>query len=356
MRVSPPGTSGAAEGAKLQGMAPPGYRILGEPELAALRDPARSLADAVLLGLAERPKRLPSRFFYDARGSELFEEIMELEEYYPTRCEDEILTREAPALAAALAARAPLDVIDLGAGDGAKTIILLRALVAAGATVRYRPIDISESAMSKLVGAVASALPAIELAGIVSEYSDGLHWLAAQPGSSTKLVLFLGSNIGNFDRPRARAFLRRLWLALCEGDQVLIGFDLKKDIDVLLRAYNDSCGVTAAFNLNLLTRINSELGGSFDLSRFRHFGTYDVFSGAMESYLVSLERQVVSIEALSQTFSFEPWEPVHTEYSYKYLRTDIHSLAENTGFTVASEHIDSRGWFVDSLWTVTRPI
>jgi uncharacterized SAM-dependent methyltransferase len=145
-------------------------------------------------------------------------------------------------------------------------------------------------------------------------------------------------------------------LALREGDQVLIGFDLKKDIDVLLRAYNDSRGVTAAFNLNLLTRINRELGGSFDLSRFRHFGTYDVFSGAMESYLVSLERQVVSIEALSQTFSFEPWEPVHTEYSYKYLRTDIHSLAENTGFTVASEHIDSSGWFVDSLWTVTRPI
>ena len=307
----------------------------------------------MLVGLSEDPKRLPSRFFYDDAGSDLFRQIMALPEYYLTAVETEILEAGAARLVDTLP-EGEIRVVDLGAGDGVKTAIILRALRAAGAQFRYVPIDISEGAMRQLVTAMSASVSGISIDGIVSEYTDGLHWLASSNGSGHNLVLFLGSNIGNFDRPRSRAFIRRLWTALGDGDRVLIGFDLKKDIDTLLAAYNDSSGVTSAFNLNLLTRINRELGGDFDLERFRHFGTYDVFSGAMKSYLVSLVEQEVQIDALATSFHFEPWEPVHTEYSYKYLRSDIRSLAASTGFEIELELIDERGWFVDSLWRVNR--
>jgi dimethylhistidine N-methyltransferase len=330
------------------------YRVLTEADLSALRSDTRDFAYEVLIGLSEKPKRLPSRFFYDDAGSELFRDIMALPEYYLTGAETEILEAGATRLIDALPG-GELRVVDLGAGDGAKTMIVLRALRAAGVAFRYVPIDISEGAMRRLVATIERELPGVEIAGLVSEYTDGLHWLASTSGGGHNLVLFLGSNIGNFDRPRARAFLRRLWAALADGDRVLIGFDLKKDIDTLLAAYNDRDGVTAAFNLNLLERINRELGGNFDLDRFRHFGTYDVFSGAMKSYLVSRVEQEVSIASLATSFHFEPWEPVHTEYSYKYLRSDIRGLAASTGFEIEIELTDAHDWFVDSLWRARRP-
>jgi len=330
-----------------------GYRVLGEKELARLTDPTQEFAYDVLSGLSERPKRLPSRYFYDDEGSVLFQRIMELDSYYPTRCEREILTRYRPQILERLGDR-PLNVIDLGAGDGAKTILLLEHLAQHKVDYRYVPIDISEGAMQEVVSAARAALPGIEVAGIVAEYIDGARWLAAESEERQNLVLFLGSNIGNFELSRARAFLRRLWAALREGDLTLIGFDLKKDIEALLHAYNDPEGITAKFNLNLLSRINRQLGGRFDLSRFRHFGTYNVFSGAMESYLVSLARQTVYIETLEHGFTFEPWEPVHTEYSYKYLPQDIDALAEATGFVIDASFHDDQRWFVDSLWRVDK--
>jgi uncharacterized SAM-dependent methyltransferase len=174
----------------------------------------------------------------------------------------------------------------------------------------------------------------------------------SQQDDRERLVLFLGSNIGNFDKPRARAFLRRIWSGLTEGDHLMVGFDLKKDIEVLLDAYNDREGVTSAFNLNLLSRINRELGGDFALDKWRHYGTYNVFTGAMESYLVSLEAQDVSIDALRTAFHFEPWEPIHTEYSYKYLERDIDDLAEVCGFDIQDRYMDPRRWFCDALWRV----
>jgi len=328
-----------------------GYQVLDADALSSLHDAERDFAYDVLVGLSERPKRLPARYFYDDEGSRLFSRITDLEEYYLTDCERQILTSHRAEIAA-LAMGRPFNLVDLGAGDGTKTMILLEHLRDQGADFRYVPIDISEGAMRELVGRVQERVPGVVVDGIVSEYTDGLHWLAMTQAERSNVVLFLGSNIGNFDKPRARAFLRRLWAALREGDRVLIGFDLKKDIDILLHAYNDAEGVTAAFNLNLLRRINRELGGHFDLDRFRHFGTYDVFSGAMESYLVSLDRQAVEIEALRHTFHFESWEPVHTEYSYKYLRSDIESLALDTGFVIEAEHLDENGWFVDSIWRV----
>jgi len=309
-----------------------------------------SFALDVLTGLSERPKRLSSRWFYDDRGSELFERIMSEPEYYPTDLERSIFEAHGPALAEHFAGR-ELDVVDLGAGDGTKTFLLLEALRAAGATSRYVPVDISEGAMVSLHDKVAAELPDQDVHGLVGDYVGALRHLASVD-SRQRLVLFLGSNIGNFDKPRARAFLRRMWTGLRPGDHVLIGFDLKKDIEALLAAYNDRNGTTAAFNLNLLERINRELGGHFDLDTWRHYGTYNVFTGAMESYIVSLEEQSVAIDALRTSFHFMPWEPIHTEYSYKYLEHDIESLASFTGFEIVARYFDERRWFCDALWRV----
>ena len=247
-----------------------------------------------------------------------------------------------------------INLVDLGAGDGAKTLLLLRHLAATGTEFSYVPIDISEGAMSGLTAFVREQLPDVRVEGLVTDYAAGVRWLGAQGRGRQNLVLFLGSNIGNFGRAKARRFLRQLWSALNPDDYLLVGLDLKKDIDVLLDAYNDKQGVTARFNLNLLSRINRELGGKFDLSKLRHFSTYDVFTGAMESYLVSLEQQVIPIEALHTQFQFDAWEPVHTEYSYKYVDSDIVRLAGDAGFVIEESFYDPQRWFVDSLWRVEK--
>jgi dimethylhistidine N-methyltransferase len=329
------------------------YKILDEKVLSPEEDARRDFALEVLTGLSEHPKRLSSRYLYDDRGSELFREIMGLEEYYLTGCERRILSDHGEEIVGLFSGQ-PFDLIDLGAGDGAKTMLLLERLTGAGADVRYVPIDISEGAMRTLAASVGERFPELEMHGLISEYFDGIRWLSHQSPNRRSLVLFLGSNIGNFDKPRARTFLRGMWDALRPNDYALIGFDLKKDIELLLHAYNDRHGVTAEFNLNLLRRINRELGGDFDLAKFRHFGTYDVFSGAMTSYLVSQERQSVPIEAVRYSFDFRPWEPIHMEYSYKYLDEDIESLAEDTGFVVEERFYDPHRYFVDTVWRVEK--
>lgn len=314
-------------------------------------DPHAEFALDVLTGLSERPKQLSSKWFYDDRGSVLFQKIMDLDEYYPTDLEREIFERHGQDIAARFA-NSTLDVVDLGAGDGAKTSILLEHLRAAKVDLRYVPVDISEGAMASLETRMKQAHPGLEVQGVVGEYVQALRWLSNH-SERPRLVLFLGSNIGNFDKPRARAFLRRIWSGLRPGDHTLVGFDMKKDIEVLLAAYNDREGITRDFNLNLLERINRELGGEFQLENWRHFGTYNVFSGAMESYLVATKPQVVKIAALRQNFTFEAWEPIHTEYSYKYLPEDIQSLARFTGFELCGEYSDDQKWFIDSLWRVS---
>ncbi len=332
-----------------------GYKILGAQIVRELHDPVREFAYDVLIGLSERPKRISSKYFYDDAGSEHFRQIMKLPEYYLTDCETEILKAKASTiLAPMLHAARPFNVVDLGAGDGKKTMILLEHLRAAGADFTYVPIDISEGAMRQLIGTIRARMPEVRVEGLVCEYADGVRYLGREHADRSSLVLFLGSNIGNFNAINARAFMRRLWSALREGDWALVGFDLKKDIEVLLAAYNDQKGVTAAFNLNLLVRMNRELGANFDVRAFRHFGTYNVFSGAMESYLVSLEPQVVRVEALEQSFAFDAWEPLHTEYSYKYLRSDVDALAHYTGFSCEERLLDGREFFLDGLFRVVK--
>lgn len=306
----------------------------------------------VLMGLSSDPKSLPSRYFYDDVGSALFSRIMDLPEYYPTACEAAILRTHGAEIARHVGG-APLRLVELGAGDGRKTGMLLRSFMDAGLELDYVPIDISEAAMKTLTQNLSRTAPSLRVEGLVTEYFDGLRWLARESGTRL-LVMFLGSNIGNFNGPGQRVFLRTLWNALENDDMVLTGFDLKKDIDVLLSAYNDAQGVTSKFNLNMLARINRELDGDFALERFRHFGTYNVFTGAMESYLISLEAHDVHVNALNRTFAFRAWEPVHLEYSFKFLLSDVSALAAETGFEPVAEFQDDAGYFTDALWRVRK--
>jgi dimethylhistidine N-methyltransferase len=309
-----------------------------------------SFASDVLDGLCSQPKKIPSRYFYDDRGSQLFRQIMELDEYYLTRCEAEILER-AKSLIGDLFLGRPFRLVELGPGDGQKTKTLLRHLAHRGLECRYVPVDICEEILVHLTDSLEPVISSssIDVRGIVAEYSDALNLLNERT-AERNLVLFLGSNIGNFHFQEARQFLDDLRASLNVGDYLLIGFDLKKDLEVLYRAYNDSQGVTREFNFNLLDRINRELGGNFDRRRFIHYGPYNFTEGRMESWLVSTESQDVEIADLDRVFSFEPWEGIHVEYSYKYDLSQIKGLAKSSGFTVARNLFDSRRYFTDSLW------
>jgi L-histidine N-alpha-methyltransferase len=306
----------------------------------------------VLIGLSQKPKFLPSKYFYDEEGSKLFQQITELPEYYLTQCESEIFQNKKGAIAGLIGGN-EFNLVELGAGDGRKTKILLEQFLKEELDFRYVPIDICEAAVEGLISGLDKHVPQVPIEGLVADYCDGLKWLSTMNGYRN-VVLFLGSSIGNFSYSEAREFLYGLWNALEDGDYLLIGFDLKKDIQILERAYNDSQDVTAQFNLNLLHRINRELGGNFDADQFQHYSSYNALSGAMESYLISRQKQVVDIGALNQSFPFEAWEPMHTEYSYKYLESDIASLAEETGFTIVAQLMDSKRYFVDSVWEVSK--
>ncbi len=328
------------------------YQVLTHKDLDQVESLDQAFASDVLVGLSQRPKSLSSRYFYDQRGCRLFQKIMDLPEYYLTACEFEILRSQTDALFALIEGES-FNLVELGAGDGRKTSVLLEHFLRKNFTFQYIPIDISEASMQGLTDLLNKKFPELTSTGLVAEYFDGIKWLNHM-NSQRNMVLFLGSNLGNFDKAHSRAFLHNLWNTLNNGDFAVIGFDLKKDIDLMLKAYNDAEGVTAKFNLNLLRRINRELGGDFDLNKFQFHSSYDVFTGAMESYLVSKERQTVFIKEISQSFSFEAWEPIHTEYSYKYLESDIQELAAETGFVIEKQLYDSKKYFVDSIWRVQK--
>jgi len=328
------------------------YRILEHRDLVQIKASEHAFLIDVLNGLSRTPKRLNSRYFYDDEGSKLFQKITELPEYYLTGCEFDILRRYKENFRQIMI-DVPFNLIELGPGEGQKTDVLLEHFLKNKIEFRYIPIDISEAAMKTLIDILNEQYPDLETEGLVAEYFDGLKWLSST-SLRPSMVLFLGSNLGNFDKSYAKDFLRNLWNALNDGDCAVIGFDLKKDINLMLKAYNDSKGVTREFNLNLLRRINRQLGGNFDLDKFYFYASYDVFTGAMESYLVSKEKQTVLIEEIGQAFDFDAWEPIHTEYSYKFLESDIEELAEETGFVIEKQLYDSKHYFVDSIWRVQK--
>ncbi len=305
----------------------------------------------VLSGFSCTPKYLSAKYFYDDIGSELFRAISQHEDYYLTRTEYDILNANSKRLPDLLGEN-EIDIIELGAGDGHKSELVIDGFLEAGVKVNFYPIDISDKAMNML-GETIHDKPNLFIQGLIADYFDGLRFVRER-SSKRQLVLFLGSNIGNFDHIHNQSFLRRLWNSLNDGDYLLIGFDMKKDIAELMTAYNDSSNFTRDLNLNLLSRINRELGGNFDLSNFQHYAAYNPVLGAMESYLVALREQWVFIEALQKEFFFAAFEPIHLEYSFKFLPADIDFLCQQTGFTTVENFTDTGGRFIDSLWQVNK--
>lgn len=282
---------------------------------------------------------------------------MALPEYYPTRCETGILLKDRQGILEAMNAgrtdgTEPFQVVDLGAGNGAKTRILLDYLHPLGAVSAYVPIDISGSALDGLADKMRADLPGLRVEPIVGEYFQALETMRTlSPGR--KLILFLGSTIGNFDRREANDFLRRLRQVLNPRDGLLIGFDLRKEPGRILRAYDDSLGVTSRFNLNILERINRELGGEFPLIQFQHHAVYDPEAGVARSYLVSCRDQTIRIRQAGRSFSFQAWEAIHTENSYKFSPGETSEMAQESGFRELALFWDTEGYFQDSFWRPT---
>ena len=300
-------------------------------------------------GLSNYPKRLPSKYFYDAIGDQLFQDIMAMPEYYLTNCEFEIFSEQKANILEAIGDQ-PFELIELGAGDGTKTKILLEHFLAEQRDFTYRPIDISGNVLEQLMTACAQTFPQLEVAAVEGDYIEALCQIQEEDNPRRKVVLFLGGNIGNFPLPAAKAFLQELAQCLDEGDLLLTGFDLKKDPNIIQAAYDDPAGITAAFNLNLLHRINKELGGHFDLDTFFHWETYNPLNGEARSYIVSREEQTVKIDQLHLNVHFEAWEVIAVEVSAKYGERDIAELAQEVGFEIKANFTDQRRYFMDSLW------
>ena len=312
----------------------------------------KDFAEDVLSGLSASPKFLSSRYFYDENGDRLFQQIMELPEYYLTRCEYEILNSEKEAIRQLFSNDGrPFQLIEFGAGDGYKTKVLLQHFAHKGAQFKYVPIDISQNVLDQLSEDLAQSLPDLAVSPRQGEYFKALEEIE-NGGKTRKVVLFLGSNIGNFKPEEAHDFLRTMAQSLHKGDLLFIGFDLKKDPEVILNAYNDSSGVTRAFNLNLLQRMNRELGANFDVANFKHFPIYDPSTGETKSYLASKKDQGVYIEALDKTFHFSAWEPIFMEVSRKYYIAEIEQMAVKAGFRMVKNFYDQKQYFVDSVWEV----
>ncbi|MEO8649635.1 MAG: L-histidine N(alpha)-methyltransferase [Acidobacteriota bacterium] len=304
----------------------------------------------VLAGFSATPKTLSSKYFYDDEGSRLFQQIMRLPEYYLTECEFEIFSSRTPEILEAFAPDGdPFDIVELGAGDGAKTAVLIDFFLKRNADIRYSPIDISPQAIDSLSEKFTRQFPDLRLEAQKGDYFRILESLK-NGGGRRKILLFLGSNIGNFSRANSVAFFRELRSVMNDDDRLFIGFDLQKDPHVIVRAYDDSNGVTARFNLNLLLRINRELGADFDLEQFTHYAIYRPVECAARSFLISRRPQTVSIKALDRKFEFDAWEAIFVEISQKYSLSMISELAEESGFKVLENFFDSRRYYVDSLW------
>ena len=310
------------------------------------RDPLAGLAEDVRRGLTTQPKRFLPKYFYDELGSQLFEAICLLPEYYLTRAENEILDRYADEIASSVAG--PTTLIEMGSGSASKTRLIIEALLRRQNELLFMPVDISATALESSSRILLQSYPRLSIEAYAADYFAALAELAKEQRTHT-LALFLGSNISNFDAEEALKFLRALRRVLNEGDALLLGADLKKDKAVLEAAYNDALGVTAAFNLNVLARINRELGGDFDLRAFAHRAVYNQDVGRVEIYIESNREQTVTIGKLDLQVEFAAGEQIHTENSYKYDLADIRKLAAATGFTLAQTWQDQKQQFSSNL-------
>ncbi|MGB6427736.1 MAG: L-histidine N(alpha)-methyltransferase [Methyloceanibacter sp.] len=291
------------------------------------------LAEAVLRGLMGQPRTLPCRFLYDARGSELFEAITQLAEYYPTRVETALLADHGDEIAAAMGDARVL--VEFGSGSSRKTSLLLAAL---DRVDTYIPIDVSGETLAEAAEWLKQRHDRLDIRPLVADFTK-TETLPAAAQRPPRFGFFSGSTIGNLSHAEAQAFLAHAARLLGKASAFLVGVDLKKDPAILIPAYNDSSGVTASFNLNLLERINRELGADIDVGSFAHDAVYDETHGRMEMYLVSLERQVVRV--LGRAFRFAAGERIHTENSHKYSVPEFQDLARSAGWTPAKAWTDT---------------
>ena len=306
--------------------------------------PENDFAHDVRTGLTAARKWLPPRWFYDALGSSLFDTICFLPEYYVMRTEAEVLTSFRREMVASFGPQVRL--VELGSGAARKTRILLDAMRPA----EYVPVDIDEEMLQRSGRDLLRDYPNLRITAIRSDFMHPSVPLSLLPKPERRtVVLFLGSTIGNLDPEESIAMLRDLRSALAPGDALLLGADLRKDRAVLEPAYDDALGVTAAFNLNLLARINRELGGHFDLASFRHRAFYDQTHGRIEMHLVSRRAQRVAIDALELEIAFDDGESIHTESSYKHDAKTLAALADASGFSIENTWMDGRRWFADVL-------
>jgi dimethylhistidine N-methyltransferase len=293
----------------------------------------RALVDDVRQGLGERPLTLPSKWLYDARGSELFEQITLLPEYYPTRAEAEILTARAGQIAASCRAHT---LVELGSGSSRKTRLLLDALTAAGTLRRYTPLDVSQEALQEAASAISAGYPGIAVDGLVGDFEDSLPPQNGGP----QLVAFLGSTLGNFDVPQRTAFLAGLARALRPGDVLLLGVDLVKSPAVLVPAYDDAAGITAAFNRNVLHVLNRELRADFDTSCFDHHAVWDGQFERIEMRLRARTAQTVTLPLADLVLDLHAGEEIRTELSTKFRREALTAELHDCGLAV-------RDWWTD---------
>jgi len=310
-----------------------------------------TFADDVLRGLSSSPKFLSSKYFYDDEGSRLFQEIMKLPEYYLTRAETEIFQTQTAEIYRAFTGGdgAAFDLIELGAGDGTKTSLLVDYFLKCNAAFSYVPIDISAEALNFLTAKFRAQFPNLSMQTEQGDYFRLLETFKSK-SARRKILMFLGSNIGNFGKQPAQDFFKSLRAVMNADDLLFIGFDLKKDPRIILRAYDDTQNTTAEFNLNLLKRINRELGANFNSEHFSHYASYHPIEGAARSFLMSRRAQTVFVEALNQTFELAAWEPIFMEISQKYDLEMIAELAQTSGFAVAENFFDGEKFYTNSLW------
>lgn len=309
------------------------------------------VAQAVRDGLAAHPKRLPPWLFYDEAGSRLFDQITEVPEYYLTRTERGILDDFAGAMIARAAAGDRLRIAELGAGSADKTRLLLAAAVRRQGLVVYEPMDVSETALDAARERIERELPKVQVAPLHVDYTVDLGLMPAARGER-RLVLYIGSSIGNYEPEEAEKLLGQVRTGLQPGDALLLGVDLVKEIPVLLSAYDDQAGVTAAFNRNVLVRLNRELGADFNVDGFEHRAVWNGEASRMEMHLESQRAQTVHLPAFDLRVEFGPGERIHTENSYKYKPGQAEALMARAGFTPLETWTDRRGWFAVCLGRV----
>lgn len=300
-------------------------------------------------GLTSFPKYMSSKYIYDKKGDKLFQKIMELPEYYLTSCEFDILEKHKKLIADYFEGENGFDFIELGAGDGKKTKILLKQLYDQAVDFDYLPIDISQHVLDELEKSLKNELPKVKVQTMQGTYFKTLEKLASY-AKRKKVIVVLGSNIGNLRHEQAIDFLKNISSGMNAKDMLFMGFDQKKDPEAILKAYNDPTGVTAAFNKNLLVRINAELEGDFDLGQFLHWETYNPETGTAKSFLVSREEQEVRINALDLNVKFKKWETIHTEISQKYDDEIVDWLAQESGLKVIEYFSDEQQYYKNYIF------